>query len=41
VTLDGELIFSKSELKRHANPEEIATAFEHRLGRRLDWRETS
>jgi predicted Rdx family selenoprotein len=41
VTLDGELIFSKSELKRHANPEEIATAFEHRLGRRLEWREES
>jgi predicted Rdx family selenoprotein len=41
VSLDGLLIFSKSELKRHANPGEIATAFEQRLGRRLDWREKS
>jgi predicted Rdx family selenoprotein len=41
VSLDGEPIFKKSELKRHANPGEIATAIEQRLGRRLDWRETT
>lgn len=38
VTLDGELIFSKVELGRHANPGEVAAAFEQRLGPRLDWR---
>lgn len=38
VTLDGEVIFSKSELGRHANPGEVAAAFEQRIGSRLDWR---
>jgi predicted Rdx family selenoprotein len=41
VSLDGEQIFSKAELKRHANAGEIAAAFEQRLGRRIDWREKS
>lgn len=39
VTLDGEPIFSKAALGRHANPGEVAGAFERRLGKRLDWRE--
>ena len=38
VTLDGDLIFSKDALGRHANPGEIATVIEQRLGARLDWR---
>jgi predicted Rdx family selenoprotein len=38
VTLDGELIFSKVALERHANPGEISAAVERRLGARLDWR---
>ncbi len=41
VSLDGEPIFSKAQLKRHANPGEIASAFANRLGPRLDWREKS
>jgi selenoprotein W-related protein len=32
VKLDGELIFSKATLKRHANPGEIATLVESKLG---------
>jgi selenoprotein W-related protein len=32
VKLDGELIFSKATLKRHANPGEIATLVEAKLG---------
>jgi predicted Rdx family selenoprotein len=39
VTLDGELIFSKAALNRHANPGEVSAAFERRLGARLDWRQ--
>jgi predicted Rdx family selenoprotein len=39
VTLDGELIFSKAALKRHANPGEVAALFEQRIGPRLDWRQ--
>ena len=38
VTLDGELIFSKSERQRHANPGEVAELFEKRVGPPLDWR---
>ena len=38
VTLDGELVFSKAELKRHAEPGEIAAAFEKKLGAPLRWR---
>ena len=32
VTLDGELIYSKKTLKRHANPGEIAQLVEARIG---------
>lgn len=38
VTLDGELVFSKAQLKRHANPGEITAAFEKKLGAPLRWR---
>ena len=40
VTLDGELVFSKAELKRHPNPGEVTAAFERRRGRPLAWRKT-
>jgi hypothetical protein len=32
VTLDGETLFSKRELKRHANAGEIGRLVEERLG---------
>jgi selenoprotein W-related protein len=32
VTLDGELIFSKAALRRHAEPGELAGLVETRLG---------
>ena len=32
ITLDGDLIFSKAALKRHANPGEVAGLVEARLG---------
>ena len=32
VTLDGELIFSKAELRRHAEPGEVTTIVRRRLG---------
>ncbi|MGI8608067.1 MAG: SelT/SelW/SelH family protein [Candidatus Dormibacteria bacterium] len=32
VTLDGELIYSKKDFKRHANPGEIAGLVEARIG---------
>jgi selT/selW/selH-like putative selenoprotein len=38
VTLDGELVFSKAQLKRHPKPGEVAAAFERRLGGPLAWR---
>ena len=38
VTLDGELVFSKSSLKRHAEPGEVTAAFEKKLGPPLPWR---
>jgi selenoprotein W-related protein len=41
VTLDGELVFSKAALGRHANPGEVAAMFEQRLGPRLEWRKKS
>ena len=37
VILDGELVFSKAQLKRHANPGEVKAAFERRLGPPLSW----
>ena len=36
VVLDGELIFSKAELGRHANPGEIAAIVEERIGPRVE-----
>jgi selT/selW/selH-like putative selenoprotein len=38
VTLDGELIFSKSTLGRHAEPGEVKSEVERRIGKPLDWR---
>jgi selenoprotein W-related protein len=35
VILDGELIFSKATLKRHAEPGEVVGLVEKRLGRSL------
>jgi selenoprotein W-related protein len=32
ITLDGELIFSKKTLKRHAEPGEIAALVRERIG---------
>jgi selT/selW/selH-like putative selenoprotein len=32
VTLDGELIFSKAALGRHANPNEVADIVRARIG---------
>jgi selenoprotein W-related protein len=39
VTLDGELIFSKADLKRHANAGEVTAAVESRIGPALNWRQ--
>jgi selenoprotein W-related protein len=36
VTLDGELIFSKAALKRHAEPGEIAGIVRERLGPEIE-----
>lgn len=36
VTLDGELIFSKADLGRHAEPGEIAAIVRERLGPEID-----
>ena len=38
VTLDGELLFSKAHLKRHASPGEVTGMFEKKLGPALPWR---
>ena len=32
VTLDGELLYSKTALKRHAEPGEVAGLMQERLG---------
>jgi hypothetical protein len=40
VTLDGELVFSKSRLGRHAGDGEIVNLFEARIGPSLNWRKT-
>jgi predicted Rdx family selenoprotein len=39
VTLDGELIFSKETLGRHANRGEVKAEVERRIGKPLAWRE--
>jgi selenoprotein W-related protein len=36
VILDGELVFSKKALKRHANPGELAKLVEERIGPPID-----
>ena len=36
VTLDGDLIFSKKTLKRHANADEIANIVRERLGPEIE-----
>lgn len=36
VSLDGELIFSKASLKRHAEPGEIAAIVRERLGPEIE-----
>ncbi len=38
VTLDGELIFSKASLGRHAEKGEIKSEVERRIGQPLAWR---
>jgi predicted Rdx family selenoprotein len=38
VTLDGELVFSKAALGRHARKGEVAGMFEAKLGPPLRWR---
>jgi predicted Rdx family selenoprotein len=38
VTLDGELIFSKAALGRHAEKGEIRKDVERRIGKPLSWR---
>ena len=38
VSLDGELVFSKASLSRHAHKGEVVAAFEQRLGPCLKWR---
>jgi predicted Rdx family selenoprotein len=38
VTLDGDLLFSKATLNRHAGPGEVEALVEGRLGPPLDWR---
>ena len=38
VTLDGELIFSKEALGRHAEKGEIKTQIQRRIGDPLAWR---
>ncbi len=36
VTLDGDLIFSKAALKRHADPGEIAAIVRGRIGPEIE-----
>jgi predicted Rdx family selenoprotein len=38
VSLDGEVIFSKSAAGRHARSGEIRAEVERRIGKALDWR---
>jgi hypothetical protein len=40
VSLDGELVFSKSSLGRHARSGEIVHLFEARIGPSLNWRKS-
>jgi len=38
VSLDGELVFSKATLKRHAEQGEVGALLRPRLGEPLHWR---
>jgi predicted Rdx family selenoprotein len=38
VSLDGEVIFSKEAMGRHANAGEVGAIFERKLGTRIEWR---
>ena len=40
VSLDGELVFSKASLGRHARHGEIVGIFQKRIGQPLNWRES-
>jgi len=40
VSLDGELVFSKASLGRHARRGEIASIFQDRIGQPLNWRKS-
>ncbi len=37
VTLDGEVLFAKHAVKRHAQPGEVVTLVRERLGPELRW----
>jgi selenoprotein W-related protein len=41
VTLDGELLFSKARLGRHAEKGEIVHLIEDEIGASLNWRKTT
>jgi selenoprotein W-related protein len=41
VTLDGDLIFSKANAGRHAEPGEVVGLLEKRLGAAIHWRDES
>ena len=38
ITLDGELVFSKTAAGRFPKPGEVARMFEQKLGPALEWR---
>jgi predicted Rdx family selenoprotein len=40
VSLDGEVVFSKASLGRHARRGEIAGIFKDRIGEPLNWRKS-
>jgi hypothetical protein len=40
VSLDGEVVFSKSSVGRHARRGEVADLLAERLGPPLDWRKS-
>lgn len=37
VTIDGELVFSKASLKRHAEPGEVVALARERMGPEIPW----
>ena len=38
VWLDGDLVFDRKSIGRHANPGEVEKTLERSLGPRLEWR---